>query len=104
MSKIFRGLLLNKYIDRRLLEEEKKSKKTRIFIFKVIFKYLEENNEIAEFPYDREEHALLSYLFAVHARFTLVLPSIKHSSNACRSLNFIIFYQTKYKTSVRRNI
>lgn len=47
MSKIFRGLLLNKYIDRRLLEEEEKSKKTRIFIFKVIFKYLEENNEIS---------------------------------------------------------
>lgn len=45
MSKIFRSLLLNKYIDRRLLEEEEKSKETRIFIFKVIFKYLEENNE-----------------------------------------------------------
>lgn len=27
------------------MEEEEKSKKTRIFIFKVIFKYLEENNE-----------------------------------------------------------
>lgn len=87
MSKIFRGLLLNKYIDRRLLEEEEKSKETRIFIFKVIFKYLEENNEIAEFPYDREEHALLSYLFAVHARFTLVLHK-----TFLQCLPFVKFY------------
>lgn len=73
----------------------------RVFIFKVIFKYLEENNEIGEFPYEEHAFTLRTCLQCTH-----VSPSsIKHRSNARRSLNFI-FYQTKYKTvaSIRRNV
>lgn len=77
--------------------KKKKKMRRRVFILKVIWKDPEENNEIAEFPYDPEEHVLYFRASVCSARTFLPPPPIKHPSNACRSLNFI-FYQTKYKT------
>lgn len=77
-------------------EKKKKKMRRRVFVSKVIWKDPEENNEIAEFPYDPEEHVLY-FRTSVCCSARTFPPPIKHPSNACRSLNFI-FYQTKYKT------